>query len=193
MYERSYGSKYQESRGFSEAQVAAAIRADIKAAVKAGNLPGAPVKYSVRKRSYAGGFSIDIEAQDWPEAYVPCEGEAPSRFSEFGPYVCQHYMCAGRARAEGQPVSGDHREYKNLSPEGASVIKKLEAISWAYNYDGSESQVDYFDRRFYGSIDIEDDWHREFRQKEAAAKKFRANLRKAQADSGISILSGAEK
>ena len=66
MYERSYGTKYQEfhtdangERVYrSAAEIAKAIRADIKAAVKAGELPKA--RYSVKSDSYTGGSSVDV-------------------------------------------------------------------------------------------------------------------------------------
>ncbi len=52
MYERRYGSKYDNS--LSTTEIAKRIRADIKAAVAAGELPGSPVSYSVVVRGMVG-------------------------------------------------------------------------------------------------------------------------------------------
>jgi hypothetical protein len=37
-----------------------------------------------------------------------------------------------------------------------SPIQRIEAIVFAYNYDGSDSQTDYFDNRFYTHIRCEE-------------------------------------
>jgi hypothetical protein len=71
-YDRSYGAKYNDlpgSPGWVDTTVIAkAIRADIKAAVKAGDIPG--VKYSVRTSKFSGGSSIDVEIIGLPNARV---------------------------------------------------------------------------------------------------------------------------
>lgn len=58
MSKHTVGSKYEEVKDESRVQIAARIRADIKAAVVSGTLPAGT--YSVRTRSYSGGGSIDI-------------------------------------------------------------------------------------------------------------------------------------
>jgi hypothetical protein len=35
------------------------------------------------------------------------------------------------------------------------VEEKLKEIHGAFNHDGSEPQVDYFDRRYWGGVEIE--------------------------------------
>jgi hypothetical protein len=73
---RTYGSKYndlsKDAHGWVDTTVIAkAIRADIKAAVKAGDIPC--VKYSVRTRKFAGGSAIDVEVIGLPNARIERE------------------------------------------------------------------------------------------------------------------------
>lgn len=140
MYERSYGSKYDGS--LSTTEIAKRIRADIKAAVAAGELPGKPVSYSVRSAYFSGGSSIDVTIRDLPDAFVP-EGER------------------------------DRIERKSwLTREAFRVLSVVEAIHWAYNHNGSESQVDYFDVNYYGHVEIESESSRDFRLREAERAKL---------------------
>jgi hypothetical protein len=149
MYERSYGTKYQEffTDGKGEhvwrtaAEIAAQIRADIKAEVAAGALPKAT--YSVTSETYSGGRSIRVVIRDLPfEAWV--EGEHP------------HWP-------------GEKIEV--LTPAAKEVQSKVQAIHRAYNYDGSEIQVDYFDVNYYGQVEVESPSSRDFRLSEEAKKK----------------------
>lgn len=56
---RSYGSRYEETKDLTNKQIAARMRRDIRAAVKAGTIPNE--KYSVRM----DGRSIDIRINSW--------------------------------------------------------------------------------------------------------------------------------
>ena len=57
---RAYGPKYRNlARHASAAEIAKAIRADVKAAQQAGDLP-AGIKVSVRARNFAGGCAVDL-------------------------------------------------------------------------------------------------------------------------------------
>lgn len=152
MYERSYGSKYAEfftnedgtHRWRTAAEIAAAIRADIKAAVKAGDLPK-EAKYSVTCENYSGGRSINVVVRDLPGAWVPADSEeaAPHRWG----------------------VEGNV-----LSLTAKAVQDKVKEIHGAYNYDGSEAMVDYYDVNYYGDAKIEDEWSADFRARQKAAK-----------------------
>lgn len=121
-----YGNKYE--RGLSRKEVAKRIRLDIKAGVKAGELPKA--KYSVRIEQYAGGGSINIVVSDLPfevlsEARVVADHYNPNRFS-------------------GIPWRSD---------AAAALERALEGIGAAYNRDASDSMVDYFDVDYYLHVD----------------------------------------
>ena len=72
MSARAYGACYDI--GLSLTDIAAKIRTDIKAAIKAGELPGAPARYSVRAENH---IAIEIRAQDWPQAWTDCTGILP--------------------------------------------------------------------------------------------------------------------
>lgn len=149
MYERSYGSKYHSTQGngyMSAADIAKLMRADIKAAVKSGELPD--VKYSVTVENYSGGRSINIRIQDLPDAWV--KGE-------------------------------DHYGYERdiLTPEAKAVQDKVQAIHNAYNYDGSEIQVDYFDVNYYGHAEVESPWMAESRAREKARQAAKKASRAA--------------
>jgi hypothetical protein len=57
---RAYGPRYRDlGRYPSAAEIAKAIRADVKAAQKAGDLP-AGITVSVRARNFAGGCAVDL-------------------------------------------------------------------------------------------------------------------------------------
>lgn len=56
------GSKYQPGRNTRD--IARDVRAEIKALVKSGGLPGAPIAYSVRTTRFAGGSAIDVTVKN---------------------------------------------------------------------------------------------------------------------------------
>jgi len=55
------GTKYEISMDVAE--IAKRIRADIKAAIKAGTIPA--IKTAVRTKRYSGGQSINIDIKSW--------------------------------------------------------------------------------------------------------------------------------
>ncbi len=56
-------------------------------------------------------------------------------------------------------------EGQRHTPEAKEVFKQLEAMLGAYNFDGSETQVDYFHVNFYGHVRV--CWKLEREEKEA--------------------------
>lgn len=152
MYERSYGHKYDEVQGYGRAvDIAKLIRRDIKAAIAAGELPGRPSDYRVRSDSYSGGQSINVRLL-MPELYEVCKGIVPGSEDGFGARACGDPWC----KAGGRHMDSPHSHYHYiLSAEGRRVEAKLREIHGAFNHDGSEPMVDYFDRRYYGGVDIE--------------------------------------
>lgn len=121
---KEYGSKFEA--GLDVVSIAQRMRADIKAAVAAGDLP-ADVQYSVGVRRYAGGQSIDIRV-------------AVDR--------------ARVANPEYDFRSADDAKRSPVNAEGRKIYATLQAIHDAYNYDRSDVQVDYFDVNYYGSVDL---------------------------------------
>jgi len=163
MYERVYGDKYDGN--LDVADIAKLIRADIKEARKAGELPD-DWKYSVRISRFSGGCSIDVAAKSprptllmnpgmmiappdahrdvevpRPKHYVPLDDSAP----------LPEYITMRLRPGEMYEIRwGDA-----ATDEAAAVRKTLEKIMGAYNHDGSESMVDYFDVKFYGHANVE--------------------------------------
>ncbi len=122
---RWYGAKYD--RSLSTPECAKRFRADVKAAILAGDLPKG-LKLSVQCDSYSGGSSIDVRIKALPFAALN-----PGRES---------------AHADQQP---------RYTPRTSALLKTLEGMLGAYNHDGSDSQSDYFDVKFYGRVEVSSD------------------------------------
>ncbi|MGH8877195.1 MAG: hypothetical protein ACRD0P_07640 [Stackebrandtia sp.] len=140
--QRAYGSKYQSSY-VPLKDIAAMMRADIKLAIKlahaeaktgevavASPFAAIPreVKITVRTSHFSGGGAIDITVRNIPEEW-------------------------------GWTVTTDHPDYwpgfavYETTPELEALGDALKGIHWAYNYDGSDIQTDYFDVNFYGGVE----------------------------------------
>ena len=146
MYERSYGHQYHEVPQYaSAAEIAKAMRADIKQAKSEGLLP-AHWKYSVRSENYSGGCAINITVSG-PREEIMVEEDA-SKCPRFG--AAGVIACEGRGRHYSRNCAGAQR----LTSEAEAVEMTLTRIHGAYNHDGSESQVDYFDVRYYGTVEF---------------------------------------
>ena len=125
--ETVYGSRYRETSDMDVAELARCMRADIRAAIRAGALPGTARDYSVRISRYSGGQSIDIDIRNHPEFW----GDVPD------PWIPSDTV-------------------RGLLPAGREAERVCQAIHDAYNYNGSDSQVDYFHVRYYGHAKV--DW-----------------------------------
>lgn len=149
------GSKYDATRGLYGADLAARIRQDIKDAIKAGMLP-AGLKVSTKTHSYAGGYSIDCRITALPAGFKVMSEPGASWRKQFGD----------------KSFPGAWRDAQ--SDELRDLLAKLGAIHGAYNRDNSDSMVDYFDRRYYGSAEL--DWQvrrdHEAREVEASAGTY---------------------
>lgn len=127
--ERTYGKSYDKTKTTKE--IAALVRTQIKADVKAGRLPDA--KYSVRYSAYSMGRSIDVSIEptsclaDWVNVrWADEQARNPHRWTETSQY----------------------------SALAVSTIRTLEAMLGAHNHDGCDSQTDHFDVKFYGSVQL---------------------------------------
>ena len=174
MYERAYGYKYTEQQGKSLAEIAKLMRQDIKQAIAEALLPGKPVKYSVRTETYSGGGSINIEVRDWPEAWQECDGYKPGDrvVSGMGRQLCRDYFCAAMLAITGEERPGT-QAHEVLTEDAQAVEMTLKRIREAYNHDGSDSMVDYFDVNYYGHVSFEGRRAAERRAEEAARKAAR--------------------
>jgi hypothetical protein len=136
MTERSYGKKYQGK--LSNKEIASLIRQDIKESIKTGQLPKG-LKVSVRYEHFSGGSSIDARITAWPEKFmwlnpdwVVLNTEHPNQY---------------------------HDKVPRYTGQAKAVIEKVKELHDAYNHDGSDSMVDHFDVKYYGSVDV--DWELE--------------------------------
>ena len=160
MYERVFGSKYEETKhlGHNYAAIAKLIRADIKEAIRLGMLPGTTADYSVRSDSYSMGGSIEVTILR-PDFWETCTGIIPGSEDGLTARSCGNQWCVGHGGTE---------EHKVLSVEGQNVKKLVEWLHRRYNYDGSDTMTDYFDVRYYGIVQVEDERGMEFRLQEKA-------------------------
>jgi len=166
MYERSYGYRYSEpGERATCADIAKMIRRDIKQAQEEGLLP-ARWSYSVRTEH---GTSINVDVRDCPDAWKPCDGTVPGSRRTYpdGGWTataCPNMWC----KARNDPAYAHAAEEHEVLTEEASIAKMtLERIHGAYNHDGSEIQTDYFDVRYYGTVQFEDARSADFRKREA--------------------------
>lgn len=173
MYERSYGSKYDESRDMSRTEVARLIRADVKAARKNGVIPEW-VNVSCRTSYYSMGGSIDMTVHFDERLWEQCDGFAPDSKHEYAPGLYSGTACAHYGNRHG--VHDDHERLNDL---GRHVVGTVQAIHWSYNYDGSDSQVDYFDVRYAGSVTAENRFSADFWKHDKERKAQRRAARAA--------------
>ena len=107
-------------------EIAKRLRTEIKEAVKKGELPQG--KYSVTIDRYSMGQSIDI------------------RITELeGPIMNPGY----------DHMSSDPELRYFYAPKVRVAIEKLREMKEAYNRDNSDIMTDYFDVKFYGSVDVD--------------------------------------
>jgi len=155
MYEVSYGSKYEQVKEYGLTAIAKLIRADIKQAKQDGLWP-AHWKYSVRTEKYAGGGSIEVTVTNCVDAWVPedfTKCAINSGCNERTKY--HHYRNCGGA--------------EHLTEEAEGALKVLKQIHGAYNFDGSESMVDYFHVNYYGQVEFETLWTAAYKERQKVA------------------------
>ncbi len=163
MYERSYGYRYEEAAKLSTVEIAKRMRSEIKQEVAAGMLP-ARWRYSVKSDSFAGGSSIDISVKDCADAWMPCPGHNGRGAG------CPNPWCKAGGIHRDLPAAEEHEV---LTEEATAAKMTLERIHGAYNHDGSEVQVDYFDVNYYGDVDFQDARSARFEAEEKARKEAR--------------------
>lgn len=154
MYEKSYGAKYSaDVARLPLRDIAALIRADIKAAQTAGDLvlPDG-VKVTVRcgrGAYYTAKGSIEVRVRGWDAAWQQCTGIVPGSESADG-------RVADACRYPGCQADAEHpADHLVMTAAARRVQGVLRAIHAAYNYDGSDIMTDYFDVHYYGNADID--------------------------------------
>lgn len=136
-------------KGWIDATEAAALVRKELKAAQEGNYLPSGLKFSVTRDKYSGGQSVRVTIQGLPDA------------DRLDPVETNQW---------GDPA--DRREVRELR-------RRVEGITNAWNDQDIDSQTDYFNVVYYGSVNIEDDRMREFREREAATRKARKAQREA--------------
>jgi len=142
---RAYGSK--ASTEYAPAtQIAKWMRADIKVAHKFANAPA----------ENAGGVAIPSGFSGIPkDIRITVRTESGSMYSSISIFVRNISPAWGWYTAPVRGVYDDEWELKKTAtPELLRLVRELEEIHWAYNWDGSDTMTDYFDVRYYGGVHL---------------------------------------
>ncbi len=137
MSPHTIGTKYDKN--LTTTEIAAKVRADIKAAQKAGTI-NKGYKISVTKQSFSGGSSITLTIKALPanvNLTTPLYVKQASSLA-----FVEYYDRALRYTA---PVQ--------------ITLDTLKQMLSAYNFNDSDIQTDYFHVRFYQHVDV--DWQLE--------------------------------
>lgn len=150
MTEMTKGAKFEA--GMDIAEIAKRVRKDLKAAQAAGELP-ADATFSVTIDRFSGGQSLGVTILGMPDSWT-----------YVSPGLEPNY-------AENIPANGGQTD------EATAATRKVEGIVFAYNYDGSDIQSDYFNVNFYSSVKIRDERWQRFADEEKARKLARKAAR----------------
>lgn len=131
------GTHYRETKHLDIKDIAKKMREDIKKAKKDGLLPKS-LKVSVRISRYSMGQSLDITVRD----------------GMGGPLFTDEYLIATK---RGTTYPSDYRG-EVYTKEAGEILDTLNEIHNAYNYDNSDVMSDYFDRNYYGSVNVDYDY-----------------------------------
>ncbi|MBB6212505.1 hypothetical protein [Novispirillum itersonii] len=131
------GTKYDATRYLPLTEVCKLIRQDIRDAIAGGLLP--KVKVSVRKED---ARAVTLIVKEVPEAFQFYSPKYLKWAREY-PFEDKH-GCGRNYPGWSDPRSEQYRQ----------VIDALTEIVQAYNRDNSDSMVDYFDVRFYTTVDF---------------------------------------
>lgn len=125
-YSIAYGSNYEDTKDLDITEVAKRVKKQLRS-----EYPG--YKWSVRTNRYSGGQSLNVEIREVPDDLQLYNPEWLSEFIETGRYP--------------------HRVEK-YTEEARELLKAVERLVESYNYDGSDLQTDYFNVRFYKSVEF---------------------------------------
>jgi hypothetical protein len=146
-----YGALYPDWRGLNYdgdltvKDIAAIVRRELRKAIKAGTL-GTATAVSVRYRTGSMMQAIDT-VLTVPKAKV--DADTPGAVQYEDRWGELHWVvkdpgdnCAG--------ILVDDR----VEPGAREAKRKAEAFIATFNYNRSNSQIDYFDRNFYGGVEL---------------------------------------
>jgi len=141
-----YNEKYEQ--GLDITVIAKRLRGEIKAAVWAGDLP--ECKYSVRISRYSMGQSLNVLVSDTP---FPVNNR---RYLELE-HALTHKRKGKLTRNEQFAEFGETTRW---TQEAIDLIMTLAVMVDQWNFDGSDSQSDYFHVNYSSSVDYDchDEW-----------------------------------
>lgn len=137
---RALGSRYAETAGLDIVELGRVIRQDLKLARRLATATVAP-----------GAVAVPDPIGDAPA------GVTFRVFTRRGTMCDDHLsvQIVGHDHAWGWELHEDHPDYGRITlhtPAMAALVEAVEGIVAAYNYNGSDSQVDHFDVRFYSNV-----------------------------------------
>ena len=122
-------------------------------------------KFSIRTEYYSGGSSISV-------SLMKADFKVKKTFEELSEEILSLKEEHGYDRAQIKSLQEQENHQLNefalrddfsslnwcngvfLTEEGHNVLKRVAEISNQYNYDNSDSQIDYFDVNFYLHLEI---------------------------------------
>ena len=121
-------------------------------------------KFSVTSKYFAGGSSIDVSVMEAPEqifnldacrkAYA--EHLENEKMGYYGGHTLgmdiEKMLTDDKMHWQVHRVSDHYRKY--FTEYGFSVLEDVYKFMQSYNYDDSDSMIDYFDVNFYDSFNI---------------------------------------
>lgn len=138
------GSKFEAGRDVKD--IAKAVRKDIAAAIKAGELPA--MKTSVTIERFSGGCALRVKVKEIA-----------------GGALNPDHVRANAAN----PYRHEFDLPPRYLPHAKAALETLKKIVRAYKRDASDSMVDYFDVNFYDSVDFSTSFENEERKAILAA------------------------
>jgi hypothetical protein len=139
--ETIYNKKYEQ--GLDITEIAKRLRKEIKAGVKTGALPGC--KYSVRTARFSMGRSLSVMISDTP---FPVNNR---RYLEL-----EHALTHKRkGKLTHDEQFAEFEEIGRWTQEAIALAQTIAVMADQWNFDGSDSQSDYFHVNYYSSVDFD--------------------------------------
>lgn len=139
------GSNYRATREMNFSDVVKTMRERFKV-----ELPG--VKISTVQENYSMGRALHVSIMSAPQDVFDFSGQTENYRGEMVPAAELYSDVVERKYMQ---VNQYHvKEHYGLSQYGRDVIAKVNNIVNSFNYDDSDSQIDYFDTRFYLHLNI---------------------------------------
>lgn len=144
------GSKYKRDLGIKD--IAKLIRVELKNRFK-------DCKFSVNIQRYSGGQSLSIHLMSAPFDVFTNTG--------IESYQVNHYAFYDTYEDYLKKCNRDsYYKIPTLTRKAWEVMNATAAIALSYNYDDSDSMIDYFNTNFYLHLEIAK-WDKPFIKKEA--------------------------